>query len=136
MTAAQDRKALLTAAIAAVNAARAACEAAGLDGDAGWGTQATPAMLDAVRDRAQSSLDLLVVAETPIAIGDAVRVSDGRGGWTAARLKSVGSRWIGVGRDRYGVDDGCRERWSQYRIHPHDLARIKRWLAKPAEVKP
>ena len=133
---AQDRKALLAAAVAAVEAARVACEAAGLVHDGSWGAQATPNMLDTVRDRAQSALDLIVAAETTIAIGDTVRVSDGRLGWCAATIKSVGPKWISAGHSRYSIADGGRENWSQYRIHSHDLARIQRWLVKPAKVKP
>ena len=132
---AQDRKALLTAAVAAVEAARVACEAAGLVADGSWGTQATPDMLVTVRDRAQSALDLIVATEAPIAIGDLVRLRRSGNADRRSVLVSVGPKWITVGRDRYSVDRGHHERWS-VAIHPHDLARIQRWLVKPAKVKP
>lgn len=133
---AQDRKALLTAAVAAVEAARVACEAAGLVRDGSWGTQATPDMLDTVRDRAQLALDLAIASEAPIAIGDAVRVTVRRAASRNETLSSVGTKWITAGRSRYDIDHGVDERWSDRSIHPHDLARIQRWLVKPAKVKP
>lgn len=134
MTAAQDRKALLTAAVAAVEAARVACEAAGLVGDGSWGGQATPDMLDTVRDRAQSALDLIVATETPIAIGDAVRIVH-RYGERTSTLTRVGREYVYCGTWRYNLVDGSDEPPNN-RIHPHDLARIQRWLVKPAKVKP
>lgn len=132
---AQDRKALLAAAVAAVEAARVACEAAGLARDGSWGTQATPDMLVTVRDRAQLALDLAIASETPIAIGDAVRVLV-RGSVSIRRLEHVGRTWVTCARTKYSVDDGREREFYNSDIHPHDLARIQRWLVKPAKVKP
>lgn len=129
-----DRKALLTAAIDALTRAAEACAAADVPTAAGWRVQPGEDLGALLKARAEEALALLVAAEQPIALGDTVRVSDGRGRWSRARLEKVARVWVTVGRSQYDVDHGTMKDRSQHSIHPHDLARIKRWLCKPAKA--
>lgn len=126
-----DRKALLAAAIDALTRAAEACAAAGVPTRAdGWVPIHTdlPTLL---KTRAEEALALNAAAEQSIAIGDTVRTLDGRHSRTET-LAKVGREYVHIGRSRYRIESGGGDYgWS---VHPHDLARIKRWLCKPAKA--
>ena len=128
-----DRKALLTAAIDALTRAAEACAAAGVPVAAGWGVQPGEDLAALLKTRAEAALALLVATEQSIAIGDTVRVIVDRRGERADTLTRVGREYLYCGRWRYSLASGQDEPPNN-RIHPHDLARIKRWLVKPAKA--
>ena len=125
-----DRKALLAAAIDALTRAAEACAAAGVP-VAGWSVVAGEDLAALLKTRAEDALALLAAAEQPVAIGDTVRTLDGRHSRTET-LAKVGREYVHIGRSRYRIESGSGDYgWS---VHPHDLARIKRWLCKPAKA--
>ena len=126
-----DRKALLTAAIDALARAREACAAAGVPVIAGGSVRSLDDLAALLKTRAEEALALLVAADQPIAFGGEVRICDGRHGRTETLVK-IGREYIHTTRDRYQIDGGHGSHGKS--IHPHDLARIKRWLCKPAKA--
>jgi len=61
-----------------------------------------------------------------IAIGDMVRILHDKGGELGAVLVSVGRDWIVCGRIQYGADSGVVRALRDSRIHPDDMARLRR----------
>lgn len=129
-----DRKEQLAAAIDAVTRAAEACTTAGVSVVAGWGIRSGDDLCSLLRERAEAALSLAIAADRPIVIGDVVRVVN-RYGERTCPLVAVGRAWITVGRTRYEISSGDERSPSNSHIHPHDLARIRRWLVKGGAEK-
>jgi len=129
------------AAHAALVAAKAACDAAGLVCTLGWqGDDALPQCIA----KAAAHVTSMERRALPIAFGDTVTVTginDRRGsGPRRARVESIGRTLIHLGDDRaYYIENGRwndRQYGSHYHIDADDLARIKRDLAGKRPPKP
>lgn len=98
-------------------------------------------LLSLLEEMVAEARDLAVAARTPIALGDGVRVitrSRSETRETTMPLSRVGTLYITLGSTptydvvQFSIEHGGDKKYMRdgRTIHPHDLARIHRWLGK------
>ncbi len=133
----EEKIAKLAAARDAVEAAKVACDAAGVVASV-RGSEHD--VFDVLAKRIDATRASVERQRPRIAIGDEVLVGMGRHGqWGRARLTAAGDRWITAGGSQYDRKGGGEKTMGcSYPLHPDDLARVNRELpprrAKGAEV--